>query len=82
VQRWRQEIDDRLEAATWAPVLKGALEQLPPRQRTVVVLRDVEGLSSDEVCTVLGISSGNQRTLLHRGRTRRRELIDAEGRRS
>jgi RNA polymerase sigma-70 factor, ECF subfamily len=81
VQRWRQEFDDRMESAVWAPILKTALEQLPARQRTVVVLRDVEGLSSDEVCSVLGISGGNQRILLHRGRSRMREMLDAEMRR-
>jgi RNA polymerase sigma-70 factor, ECF subfamily len=78
VERWRQELDDRLEAATWAPILRSALERLPARQRTVVVLRDVEGLSSDEVCSVLGISGGNQRILLHRGRSRMREMLDSE----
>jgi len=78
VERWRQEFDDRLESAVWAPILRSALEQLPARQRTVVVLRDVEGLTSDEVCSVLGISGGNQRILLHRGRSRMRELLDAE----
>jgi RNA polymerase sigma-70 factor (ECF subfamily) len=76
VEQWRTEFDDRLEAAVWAPILKEALEQLPARQRTVVVLRDVEGLSSDEVCGVLGVSAGNQRILLHRGRTRMREILD------
>jgi RNA polymerase sigma-70 factor (ECF subfamily) len=78
VAQWRTEFDDRLEAAVWAPILKTALEQLPSRQRTVVVLRDVEGLSGDEVCGVLGISAGNQRILLHRGRSRMRELLDGE----
>jgi RNA polymerase sigma-70 factor, ECF subfamily len=78
VERWRQEFDDRLESAVWAPILRSALEQLPARQRTVVVLRDVEGLSSDEVCSVLGISGGNQRILLHRGRSRMREMLDSE----
>jgi RNA polymerase sigma-70 factor (ECF subfamily) len=81
VQRWRQEFDDRMESAVWAPILRSALEQLPARQRTVVVLRDVEGLSSDEVCSVLGISGGNQRILLHRGRSRMREMLDADMRR-
>jgi RNA polymerase sigma-70 factor, ECF subfamily len=78
VERWRRELDGRLEAATWAPILRSALERLPARQRTVVVLRDVEGLSSDEVCSVLGISGGNQRILLHRGRSRMREMLDSE----
>jgi RNA polymerase sigma-70 factor, ECF subfamily len=76
VERWRTEFDERLDAAIWAPILKSALEQLPSRQRTVVVLRDVEGLSSDEVCRVLGVSAGNQRILLHRGRARMREILD------
>jgi len=48
-----------------------------------VLLRDVEGLSSSEVCEVLSISEGNQRVLLHRGRARVRNALAAEmGRRS
>ena len=57
--------------------LDTTLGELPPRQRQMVMLRDVEGLSSDEACAVLGISEGNQRILLHRGRARLREILDA-----
>jgi RNA polymerase sigma-70 factor (ECF subfamily) len=72
---WADESEDRLDAATFAPFLKAALDGLPPRQREVVLLRDLEGLSSAEVCDVLGVSPGNQRLLLHRGRSQlRREL--------
>jgi len=78
LEPWPEESDDRLEAATWLPILKSALDDLPSRQRQVVMLRDVEGLSNDEVCGVLGISGGNQRILLHRGRTRLREILEAE----
>lgn len=78
LEQWAQESDDRLEAAIWAPILKSALDEMPQRQRTVIVLRDVEGLSSDEVCAVLGISGGNQRILLHRGRSRLREILESE----
>jgi RNA polymerase sigma-70 factor (ECF subfamily) len=78
LEPWPEESDDRLEAATWLPILKSALDDLPSRQRQVVMLRDVEGLSNDEVCGVLGISGGNQRLLLHRGRTRLREILEAE----
>ena len=81
VEPWTQEADDRLEAAMWAPILKAALDDLPSRQRAVVVLRDVEGLPSEEVCSVLGISAGNQRILLHLGRSRLREMLDADWRR-
>jgi RNA polymerase sigma-70 factor (ECF subfamily) len=41
-------------------------------------LRDVEGLSNDEACEALGITSGNQRILLHRGRARLREILDSK----
>jgi RNA polymerase sigma-70 factor (ECF subfamily) len=76
VQRWSgDEHEDRLDAATLAPFIKAALENLSPRQRQVVLLRDVEGLSGTEVCDILGVSPGNQRLLLHRGRNQlRREL--------
>jgi RNA polymerase sigma-70 factor (ECF subfamily) len=57
-------------------VLLAALEQLPPRQRVVVALRDVDGLSSDEVCEVLNLSPANQRVLLHRARAKLRELLE------
>lgn len=57
-----------------------ALEQLPPAQRTVVTLRDVDGWSAAEVCATLQISEANQRVLLHRARTRlRRALEDVLG---
>ena len=42
------------------------------------MLRDVAGLSSDEVCEVLEISEVNQRVLLHRGRSHLRQALEAE----
>jgi len=56
--------------------LKEALSQLPERQRLVVVLRDVEGLPTEEVCDLLEISQENQRVLLHRGRSRLRAFLE------
>jgi RNA polymerase sigma-70 factor (ECF subfamily) len=49
-------------------VVSRALETLPPRQRAVVTMRDLQGHSSEEVSALLEISPGNQRVLLHRGR--------------
>jgi len=49
--------------------LRRAIAALPERQQAVIVLRDVEGLESEEVCELLEISEGNQRVLLHRARS-------------
>jgi RNA polymerase sigma-70 factor, ECF subfamily len=49
---------------------------LPPVQRTVFVLRDMEGWSSAEVCDALALTPANQRVLLHRARLRVREALE------
>ena len=77
VVSWDQDIDYRIVADSIAPALRTALDRLPSRQREVVLLRDVEGLSSQEASEVLGIRSGNQRVLLHRGRAGLREMLMA-----
>lgn len=53
-----------------------AIDQLPPSQRTVVTLRDIDGWESTDVCNALDISETNQRVLLHRGRTRIRGALE------
>lgn len=54
-----------------------AIAALPPQQKHVIYLRDVEGWSADEVSMKLGLSSGNQRVLLHRARTDVRRRLQA-----
>jgi len=77
-EQWIEEADDRLRSGKLAGRIRSAIEELPARQREVVTLRDVEGLSSDEVCHVLEITDGNQRVLLHRGRSRVRQVLETE----
>ncbi len=55
--------------------LERALEELPPNQRAVVTLRDIEDLDAGEVCSTLRIAAGNQRVLLHRGRSKLRQAL-------
>jgi RNA polymerase sigma-70 factor, ECF subfamily len=71
---WRPE--DRLVAKETRKVVAKAIERLPPNQRAVISLRDVEGWSSAEVCDALGVSEANQRVLLHRARSRVRAELD------
>nr|WP_184988538.1 sigma-70 family RNA polymerase sigma factor [Sphaerisporangium rubeum] len=49
--------------------IAAALADLPARQRSVIMLRDVEGFTSEEVCEILDLTPANQRVLLHRART-------------
>ena len=60
--------EDRLLAVEIRGYVEQALVHLPDRQRAVVVLRDIEGWSAPEICELFGISAGNERVLLHRGR--------------
>ncbi len=75
---WAEEAENRIDAVKLSGLVRGGLDGLPGRQREVVVLRDVEGMSSAEVCEVLAISEANQRVLLHRGRSRLRQVLETE----
>jgi RNA polymerase sigma-70 factor, ECF subfamily len=75
---WTDQVDDQVIAAKMAARILTAIDDLPPQQREVVTLRDVQGLSSEEVCAILDISHGNQRVLLHRGRSRLRQVVESQ----
>ncbi len=77
VEPWPDAVEARVDAAALMPRLREALDELPPAQRLLVTLRDVEGLSSADVCDVLSINEVNQRVLLHRGRNRLRSALDS-----
>jgi RNA polymerase sigma-70 factor (ECF subfamily) len=73
---WQPPPEDAAVATEVRRRLRTAMDELPARQRTVVELRDVHGLTSDEVCERLGVSAANQRILLHRGRARLRARLE------
>lgn len=75
---WADQVEDRVMAAKMAARILVAIGELPPRQREVVTLRDVQGMNSAEVCSALDISEVNQRVLLHRGRSWLRQVIESE----
>jgi RNA polymerase sigma-70 factor (ECF subfamily) len=68
--------EQALLAAETLAVIEAAIEGLPPAQRAVISLRDVEGWSSDEVRNALEISETNQRVLLHRARSKVRRALE------
>jgi RNA polymerase sigma-70 factor (ECF subfamily) len=56
--------------------IERSIAELPSIQRAVVTLRDVEGLSSEEVCNALDLTESNQRVILHRARLRVRAALE------
>ena len=75
-QHWSELVDDRLEAEALREHVKKAIEMLPAAQALVVTMRDVEGLTGQEVCAVLDITDTNQRVLLHRARSAIRSSLE------
>ncbi len=59
-------------------LIQEAIDSLPPVQRQVMMLRDIQGIEANEVCNLLEITETNQRVLLHRARTKVRRTIDAQ----
>src|SRR3954447_22366158 len=66
----------RLQSLEARERLRAAIGALPETQQAVLTLRDVEGLEADEVCTLLDLSAGNQRVILHRARGRVRAELE------
>ncbi len=56
--------------------IQQAINALPENQRIVITLRDVELLTSNEVCNILSITETNQRVLLHRARSKVRQSLE------
>jgi RNA polymerase sigma-70 factor (ECF subfamily) len=57
-------------------IIDTVISALPANQRLVISLRDVQGVSSEDTCELLGVSEANQRVLLHRARTRVRAALE------
>jgi RNA polymerase sigma-70 factor (ECF subfamily) len=68
--------EERLSSDEARRVLLEAIAELPPRQREVITLRDVGGLSAAETCNALDLTETNQRVLLHRARSKVRAALE------
>src|SRR5436309_5341657 len=73
---WREIPEECLLSQETRACIEQAIEVLPPSQRTVISLRDIEGWTSEEACCFLGISEANQRVLLHRARSKVRGVLE------
>jgi RNA polymerase sigma-70 factor (ECF subfamily) len=73
---WEAVPEERVLSEETQQAIREAIGALPPAQREVITLRDVEGWTPGEVCNVLHISETNQRVLLHRARSRVRKALE------
>src|SRR6266403_3745763 len=78
VADWSARVDDHSVQTELRMALTSAIGELPPVSRTVLVLRDVEGLSNFEIAEALGLSVPVVKSRVHRARLfLRRQLGDA-----
>jgi RNA polymerase sigma-70 factor, ECF subfamily len=73
-QAWAPE--SRLLAEETLEVVERAIEELPPAQRAVITMRDIQGFTSEEACNALDLTETNQRVLLHRARAKVRKVLE------
>jgi RNA polymerase sigma-70 factor (ECF subfamily) len=75
-QDWSVLPEERLLSKETCILIGQVIEALPVAQRTVIMLRDIDGWSAADVCNVLGIRETNQRVLLHRARSKVRQALE------
>jgi RNA polymerase sigma-70 factor (ECF subfamily) len=68
VADWSNELEERLASEEVQRLIQEAIEQLPPTDKAVVVLSDLDGLSDREIGAALGVSVGAVKSRLHRAR--------------
>lgn len=74
---WANESPEKLlEEIQLKTCIDKTLDKLPPIQKSVFVLREIEQIGFEEICGLLNISSANVRVLLHRARLHLMQMID------
>lgn len=73
---WSDAPSENIESGEVLDLVRKAIEELPESQREVMQLRDVQQWPANDVCEALGISSVNQRVLLHRARSSVRSKLE------
>ncbi len=72
-------IDEQVYDTEVREGIEECLEAVPSQQRMAFILREVEGLATEEICKVLGVTRTNFGVLMYRVRNRLRECLEAKG---
>lgn len=75
---WDEPVDVAIGRRETAEFVRSAIDKLPESYRTVLMLRDIEGLDTDEAAKMLGITTNAVKIRLHRARLALRSLIAPE----
>jgi len=73
---WDNVPESKVLGAETLQHVRSAIDALPPKQRVVILLRDVAGFDAAEVSGLLGISAANERVRLHRARAAVRQKLE------
>ncbi len=65
---WAKQPEESLLSRELGDSIEGAISELPEKYRLVLLLRDVEGLSNEEVANTLGVTVPTVKSRLHRSR--------------
>ena len=74
-QSWDEPVDQVMERAETRQLVRAQIDALPESYRTVLVLRDIEGLDTEETATMLGLTVNATKIRLHRARQALRSLL-------
>ncbi len=77
---WGENAEKMLQRQETKTIVREAIDRLPENYRTVMMLRDIEELSTNEAAEALGISPNAVKIRLHRARQALRQLIDPHAR--
>ena len=74
-ENWARRPDDELQSEELRQRIQAAVDKLPEIYREVFLIRDVDGMSTEETAEILGVSVPTVKTRLHRARMALRETI-------
>jgi RNA polymerase sigma-70 factor (TIGR02943 family) len=74
---WTAHAGQCFQSGEFWEILDRCLSQLPQQMSIALTLREIDGLTSTEICEILNITPNNLRVLLHRSRSKLRQLLEA-----
>jgi RNA polymerase sigma-70 factor (ECF subfamily) len=78
---WGKPLDTMLERGETKELVRRSIDQLPEAHREILLLRDIEGLDTEETARLLDVNANTVKTRLHRARQALRTLLDPHFRR-